>query len=98
MSICLVPAHPNRLRWLAMAVAYLSAATCARAELIDRVAAVVNKDIITLSEVEKRSAPELAAAASERDPQARATKRNHAIKQALDQIIAEKLMDEAVKE
>jgi peptidyl-prolyl cis-trans isomerase SurA len=81
-----------------MAVAYLSAATCARAELIDRVAAVVNKDIITLSEVEKRSAPELAAAASERDPQARATKRNHAIKQALDQIIAEKLMDEAVKE
>src|SRR5215813_1686611 len=32
----------------------------AAAELVDRVAAVVNSEIITLSEVEKRAAPELA--------------------------------------
>ena len=43
-----------------LAGALILTATVARAELVDRVAAVVNNEIITLSEVEKRAAPELA--------------------------------------
>ncbi len=39
----------------------------ARGELVDRVAAVVNTQIITLSEVEKRAAPELATLADSKD-------------------------------
>src|SRR6266849_4253029 len=70
----------------------------ARAELVDRVAAIVNKDIIALSEVEKRAAPELARLAMERDPTTRATKRNEIIKETLNLLISEKLMDMEAKE
>jgi peptidyl-prolyl cis-trans isomerase SurA len=70
----------------------------ARGELVDRVAAVVNKDIIALSELEKRAAPELAQAAGERDLSRRATKRNEVLHQVLEMMIGEKLMDAAVKE
>jgi len=70
----------------------------ARAELVDRVAAIVNKDIIALSEVEKRAAPELARLAMERDLNTRATKRNEIIKETLNLLISERLMDMEVKE
>jgi peptidyl-prolyl cis-trans isomerase SurA len=76
----------------------LCLAANARGELVDRVAAVVNKDIIALSELEKRAAPELAQAASERDLSRRATKRNEVLHQVLDLMIGEKLMDAAAKE
>jgi peptidyl-prolyl cis-trans isomerase SurA len=70
----------------------------ARAELVDRVAAIVNKDIIALSEVEKRAAPELDRLAAERNLTTRATKRNEIIKETLNLLISEKLMDNEVKE
>src|SRR5713101_3414763 len=76
----------------------LCLASNARGELVDRVAAVVNKDIIALSELEKRAAPELAQAAGERDLSRRATKRNEVLRQVLDLMIGEKLMDAAVKD
>ena len=45
-------------KWLGTLVAVLLLqGASARAELVDRVAAVVNRDIITQSEVEKRAAP-----------------------------------------
>ncbi len=72
--------------------------TTARAELVDRVAAIVNKDIIALSEVEKRAAPELVRLATERDLNTRATKRNEIIKDTLNLLISERLMDLEVKE
>jgi peptidyl-prolyl cis-trans isomerase SurA len=71
----------------------------ARAELVDRVAAVVNGEVIALSEVEARAAPELQQVVQlERDPKKRNEKRQAAMKRALDMLVGEKLLDEAAKE
>src|SRR5207253_3102646 len=43
-------------------IAVIACALSARAELVDRVAAVVNNDVVTHSEVEQRAAPLLARA------------------------------------
>ena len=82
----------------ALAAAALLASAAAHAELVDKVAAVVNDDIIALSEVEKRAAPELARANADRDPQQRSELRKKAIQNALDQLIAEKLMEKEMDE
>jgi len=70
----------------------------ARAELVDRVAAVVNNDVITLSEVEKRAAPELARIDQETSGAERGQKRAAAMKRTLDTMIDEKLVDNELKE
>jgi peptidyl-prolyl cis-trans isomerase SurA len=60
---------------------------------------VVNRDVIALSEVEKRAAPELARMAQqERDPAKRAEARARIIKGSLDNLIGEKLMEEQIQE
>ncbi len=69
----------------------------ASAELVDRVAAVVNSDIITLTEVEKRAAPELALLA-DTNAKDKATQRNRIIREALDQLVADRLVDWQLKE
>jgi peptidyl-prolyl cis-trans isomerase SurA len=71
--------------------------TRAAAELVDRIAAVVNTEIVTLSEVEKRAAPELALLT---DPSVkdRAAQRNRIIHEALDQLVADRLIDWQLKE
>jgi peptidyl-prolyl cis-trans isomerase SurA len=76
----------------------LVAGTAVRAEMVDKVAALVNDDIIALSEVEKRAAPEVAAANGSRDPRQRAELRKKALQSALDQLIAEKLMEKEMDE
>lgn len=82
-----------------MVAALLLSGAVARAELVDRVAAVVNRDVIALSEVEKRAAPELARLGSaERDPQKRAEQRTKVLKSSLDILIGEKLMEEQIRE
>lgn len=82
-----------------MVAALLLSGATARAELVDRVAAVVNRDVIALSEVEKRAAPELARAGQqERDPAKRAELRTRIIKGSLDALIGEKLMEEQIQE
>jgi peptidyl-prolyl cis-trans isomerase SurA len=73
-------------------------APVARAELVDRVAAVVNSDLIVLSEVEQRAAPELARVNGERDPAKRGEARAEILKAALDQLIGEKLLEGQLKE
>jgi len=80
------------------AAVFLLLAPLARAELVDRVAAVVNNDIITLSEVEKRAAPELARVSQETTGPERAQKRAQALKRTLDTLIDEKLVDNELKE
>jgi peptidyl-prolyl cis-trans isomerase SurA len=75
----------------------LVAAGAAWAELVDKVAAVVNEQVIPLSEVEKRAAPELAAAS--RKPGAeRAEARKKALQNALDGLIGEKLMEKEIED
>jgi len=76
----------------------LLAAAVASAELVDRVAAVVNNDVITLSEVETRVAPELARVRAETDATKRADLRRELTKKALDIIIGERLMEGQIKE
>ncbi|MDY7226030.1 peptidylprolyl isomerase [Hyalangium rubrum] len=70
----------------------------ARAEMVDKVAAVVNRDIIALSEVQQRAAPELARVANERDAKRRADQRAQILKQALDVLIADKLIEAEIRE
>lgn len=91
---------PRRSIVLAALVALGAAgyAPPARAEMADRVAAVVNNDIIALSEVEQRAAPELARANAERDPAKRGALRTEIMKGALDQLIGEKLLEYQLKD
>lgn len=70
----------------------------ASAEMVDRIAAVVNNDIITLSEVEARIAPDLAKLRQEPDATKRAEARSFLVKRGLELLIGEKLMESQVKE
>jgi peptidyl-prolyl cis-trans isomerase SurA len=72
-------------------------ALSAHAELVDRVAAVVNNDIVTLSEVEARAAPELAGLRGA-PAEKRGEQRAQVMKRALDLLIGEKLMEAQVRE
>jgi len=79
---------------VAAAVAF---ALSARAELVDRVAAVVNNDVITLSEVEQRAIP-LLARAEVKDPKERAAAREKILRQVLDSLVGEKLMEQQLRD
>lgn len=81
-----------------IALFLLALPLAARAELVDRIAAVVNTDIITQSEVELRAAPELARLRSDPDPAKRAEQRTDILKKALDLLVGEKLMEMQIKE
>jgi peptidyl-prolyl cis-trans isomerase SurA len=88
----------NSKAWYLFGAALLAAPLAARAELVDRVAAVVNNDIIALSEVESRAAPELAKAASLPTPAARAEGREKALKDAVEALVGDKLLENEIKE
>lgn len=88
----------NHLRCPACLLPALLLCLPGRAEPVDRVAAVVNNDIIALSEVEQRAASELSKANSERDGEARAKLRKDALRRSVDVLIGEKLLEAAVKE
>lgn len=70
----------------------------AHAELVDRVAAIVNNDLIALSEVYQRAAPELARLGAERDPAKRNKLRDEVLKAATDQLIGERLLEAEIRE
>lgn len=82
----------------ALLAVLLLLAVPASAELVDRIAAVVNSDVITLSEVETRAAPELARLANQVDPKQRAELRAQVLKHALDGLIGEKLMEAQIRD
>jgi peptidyl-prolyl cis-trans isomerase SurA len=97
MSLKPRPEHRRRAFRLAL-LAALATAGFAHAELVDRVAAVVNDDIIPLSEVEQRAAPELAQLASVSDAAEREKERTKTLHAALEQLIGEKLLGEQMKD
>lgn len=72
-------------------------AASAHAELVDRVAAVVNNDIVTYTEVEARAAPELAGLRGA-PADKRTELREQILKRALDMLIGEKLMEAQIRE
>jgi peptidyl-prolyl cis-trans isomerase SurA len=69
-----------------------------RAELVDRVAAVVNNEIITLGEVMKRASPDLQRADQETAPEDRAKKHEEITRKVLDALVDEKLLDQELRE
>jgi peptidyl-prolyl cis-trans isomerase SurA len=70
----------------------------AHAEVIDRVAAVVNNEVITLNEVMARAAPLLEQIAHEStSSERREIEKRDALRRALDDLIGEKLMDGELK-
>jgi peptidyl-prolyl cis-trans isomerase SurA len=73
-------------------------ASLARAELVDRVAVIVNKDIIALSEVEARAANDLQRIRNEPDPKKRNDLRLEVLSRARDSLIGEKLMEAQLRE
>jgi peptidyl-prolyl cis-trans isomerase SurA len=85
------------MKRLLLASALFALPQVARAEMVDRIAAVVNTDLITLSEVQARAAPELAKLRVD-DPTKRAEQRNEILKKALDILISDKLMELQIKE
>lgn len=87
------------MKKLGIIAAALVWSAAAHAELVDRVAAVVNRDIIALSEVEQRAAPELQRLAqANTDPRKRTELRAQVLKAALDSLIGEKLIEGEIKE
>jgi peptidyl-prolyl cis-trans isomerase SurA len=80
----------RRILCLTAAAMLCAPAVQAGPRVLDRVAATVNEDMISLSEVYDRSGPELAALQAE--GQATPQKRQSAVRHALDDLIAERLM------
>lgn len=79
-------------------LAALALSALAHAELVDRVAAVVNDEIIPLSDVEQRAAPELARLSTVTDSGERESQRTKILREAVDQLIGEKLLAAQMKE
>jgi len=88
----------RRSRQAGLAGALLLLPLAGRAELVDRVAAVVNNDIITMSELQKRVAPEITRVAQESSGAERAQKQAQVMKKALDGMIDERLVDAELRE
>jgi len=89
-----MPRPVNRLLISALALTAL----LARAELVDRVAAVVNNDVITLSDVETRIAPDTSRLRAEPDAAKRAEEKAILVKKGIDLLIGEKLMETQIRE
>lgn len=79
-------------------LAIVLSASLASAELVDRVAAVVNNELIALSEVEARIAPDLQKLRNEADPAKRGELRTELVKRGVELLIGEKLMEAQVRE
>jgi peptidyl-prolyl cis-trans isomerase SurA len=82
--------------WLTLGLLLVMSAV--RAELVDRVAAVVNNEIITLGEVMKRASADLQRADQDTPPEQRAQKHEDITLRVLNAIIDERLLDQELRE
>jgi peptidyl-prolyl cis-trans isomerase SurA len=81
----------------AVAAVAVALGSTGRAELVDRVAAVVNNEVVALSEVEARAEVELQRTRS-LPPAERGKVRQQILEQALEVVIGEKLLEAQLKE
>ena len=81
-----------------IALAALLAVSPVRAELVDRVAVVVNNEIITLSEVMKRATGDFQRLEQEAKPEERQKRREEITRRTLDLLIDEKVLDQELRE
>ena len=77
-------------------LAFVQAATAE--ELIDRIIAVVNNDVITLSDINKVVAPMLASYSQQKGQVLTDEERAELVKKAIDQLIEKKLIEQKAKE
>lgn len=83
---------------LALVTLLLSAAPEPAGEVLNRVAAVVNGDIVTLLDLEEKAGAELKKAAAEPEGPAREKARARVLRAAFEALLADKLLDAQVKE
>lgn len=76
----------------ALMIALLAPSGPAQAEIIDRIVAVVDSEIITLSELEETARPLLAQVEAIADPVTRNQLRDRQLRQALDVLVGKKLI------
>lgn len=72
-------------------------AVTAHAQVIDRIVAVVNSDVLTLTELERTTAQGLRKASSIADPLARADARKIVLEKGLERLISEKLIEQEAR-
>ena len=68
------------------------------AQVIDRIVAVVNADVLTLSELERATANDLRKASAIADPLARSEARRRTLEQGLDGLISDKLIEQEARQ
>ncbi|MGO8968804.1 MAG: peptidylprolyl isomerase [Myxococcaceae bacterium] len=83
---------------LALGLAFGLFAPKARGEMVDRVAAVVNNEIITLGDVMKRASAEFQKADQDTTPENRPKKHDEITRRMLDQLIDERVLDQELRE
>jgi parvulin-like peptidyl-prolyl isomerase len=88
----------KRASTLLAALLVALAAGVGRAEMVNRVAAVVNNEIVTLGEVLKRANTELQRVDQEGTTVDRQKKREEITKRVLDQLIDEKVIDQELRD
>ena len=67
-------------------------------ELIDRIVAVVNNDVISLSDLNRTIAPMLAAYTQQKGQELTDAERGELLKKAIDQLVEKKLIEQKAKE
>ncbi len=78
------------LRWAAAVLALCASPALAQVRTVERVAAIVNDDMIAMSEVYERAAPEMMRL--DQDGVGTPEKKKDALKHALDELIADRLL------
>lgn len=86
----------TRTAWAALALlaAWLPAVAAAEGKLVDRIAALVNDELILLSEVEDQAAPILRQVEAIPDPVLRAQQREKQIRRAIDDLVGQRLISQ----
>ena len=80
----------NQLRLTGLMVLFFVGS--AQARLVDRVVAVVNDEVVTLSELQEMAAPQMAREQGITDPVQRVKFREQLLEQVLDQLVGERLV------
>ncbi len=84
-------------RWPMAALALLSLGAAATPQLVDRVAAVVEGDVMTLRELEAKAKPYMAQLEEIDDPEKQQQRRDEIMRQVLDIEISERMVSSAIK-
>jgi len=101
-SIAAISCGENRWRFASVALTYtylvMTPFWPAQAEIVEAVAAIVNNEIITKADVDKATQPYLEKIEARSNARDKESARTQLYKEALDQLITERLLEQQVKE